>query len=248
MRNLPHPIVSGVLSVGFVIAVQIFASPQPVFRFLLPSFIIYLVIVTFYNYFYLKNRGIVNLWVLVRPVLLIAAWFGTYFIIPNTWWRGVYLLAGAGVIYFTERTLGNQGEQLLFNETVLTAFTGLIAITAFSHYFVLPGAVYLFVTFAATAIIARASYEMTPQSARMKWTIAICLGLALAEVFWAGSFLPLHYSAIGLLLFNVFYCAWTLCYYFLYNHLTPKKIQFHVILAMLFTAVILAVTPWSILQ
>jgi len=83
---------------------------------------------------------------------------------------------------------------------------------------------------------------------RTKWISAVCLGLALTEVFWAASFLPLHYSALGLLAFNVFYCAWTLCYYFLYNHLTVKKVQYHVVLALVFTALIMAVTPWQILQ
>lgn len=247
MRLLSHPIISGVISVVFVVAVQVFAAPRPVFRFLLPTLIIYLGLVTLYNYYYLKRTTIFNLWLLLRPLLFLLAWFGVFFIIPNDFWRGVYLLAGVPVVYFLERTLGARGEQILFNETLLTAFTGLMTITAFSHYYQLPSTLYLLITFIFMTVIIRASYELTPQTVRVKWVSAVCLGLGLSEVFWATSFLPLHYSALALLTFNVFYCAWTLCYYFLYNHLTTKKVQFHVVLSLVFTAIIAAVTPWRIL-
>ncbi len=248
MRIFSHPILSAIISVAFVVTVQLFASPSPVFRFLLPAFIIYLGAVTFYNYSYLRRRGSVNLWTILRPTLFLVCWFGIFFIISSDWWRGVFLLVGVPVIYAVERILGQPGEQALFNETLLTAFTGLMGITALSHYFILSGPVYLLLVFILITLIARASYELIPQSGRVKWTGAVCLGLALAEVFWAANFLPLHYSALGLLAFNIFYCAWTLCYYFLYNHLTPKKVQFHVVLALVFTGLIMAVTPWRILQ
>jgi len=243
-----HPIVSAVISILFIVVVQSFAAPQPVFRFLLPAFIGYLLIVTWYNYFFLRRIGHYNLWTLLRPLLFLLGWFGVYFIIPNEFWRGVYLLAGLPVIYLLERMLGNSGEQLLFNETLLMAFTGLFTVTALSHYYLLPGTLYLFVIFFLTVLIVRASYELTPQDKAMKWICAVCLGIVITEVFWASSFLPLHYSAIALLIFNVFYCAWTLCYYFLHKHLTPRKIQFHVVLAVLFSVLIVAVTPWRILQ
>ncbi len=248
MRLPPHPIVSAIISVALVVIVQIFAAPRPIFRFLLPAFLIYLGAVAIYNYVYVKQGGLFNWWLVIRPLLFLGSWFGLFFIIPNSFWRGVFLLIGVPVIYLVERMIGNQGEQLLFNETLLSAFAGLMTITAFSHYYVLPSTLYLFITFAFMILLIRASFESMPQSNQVKWASAVCLALALAEVFWAASFLPLHYSALGLLAFNVFYCTWTLCYYFLYNHLTPKKIQFHVSLALIFTAVIAIVTPWRILQ
>jgi hypothetical protein len=248
MRKTPHPIISAAISILFIVVVQLFAAPQPVFRFLLPAFIGYLAVVTGYNYVFLRREGHYNVWTLLRPLLFLLGWFGVYFIIPNEFWRGAYLLAGLPAIYLLERTLGNSGEQLLFNETLLMAFTGLFTVTALSHYYLLPGTLYLLIVFALTVFIVRASYELTPQSRQMKWICAICLGFVVAEVFWAASFLPLHYSAASLLIFNVFYCAWTLCYYFLYNHLTTKKIQFHVVLAVLFSVLIVTVTPWRILQ
>ncbi len=247
MNQSRHPIISGVISVLFVIVVQVFATPDPVYRFLLPAFVIYLAAVGTYNFFYLRHIHSVNIWVALRPLLLIAGWFGVYFIIPNEFWRGVYLLAGVPVIYFIERMLGNPGEQLLFNETTLAAFTGYMTIVAFSHYYLLPGTIYLLAAFVFTVLLTRSSYELTPQSLRAKWLVAIVMGLAITEVFWAASFMPLHYSATALLVFDIFYTAWTLCYYFLYNHLTSKKIQFHIVLAVLFAFIILAVTPWSII-
>lgn len=248
MRESHHPIFSAILSIAFIVVVQIFAAPTPVFRFLLPAFVIYAAVVGVYNYFYLKRSGTYNFWTWLRPLLFIIAWFGVFFIIPSSFWRGVYLLLGVVAVYVVERNLGKMGEQLLFNETLITAFTGLMTLTAFSHYFLVPGTVYLILVFIWTMLIVRASYELTPQDRQAKWVSSVVLGIALTEVFWVGSFLPLHYSALGLLIFNVFYCAWTLGYYFLYNHLTPKKIQFHVVLALVFTAIILAVTPWRILQ
>jgi len=244
----PHSIISALIGVLFVVVLQAFAAPVPVFRFLLPAFIIYLGAVTAYNHWFLREGTAYNIWTLVRPGLFILGWFGLYFIIPNTGWRGVFLLLAAAVIYFMERLLGNQGEQLVFNETLIISFAGFMTLTALSHYYLIPGTAYLAAVFVWTAAVARSSYELTPVSSRAKWINSICLAFVMAELFWACSFLPLHYSALGLLMFNTFYCAWTLCYHFLYNHLTAKKIQYHVVLSLLFTALILAVTPWRILQ
>lgn len=246
--NDKHSLISACLSIAFVIVVQVFAAPTPVFRFLLPAFVLYLIVVGGYNYFHLKQRQLYNFWMWLRPLLFIMTWFGVFFIIPSNFWRGVYLLVGVVVIYIVERNLGSHGEQLLFNETLITAFTGLMTLTALSHYFLLPGTLYLAGTFVFITVIVRSSYDLSPQNERTKWISAVVLGLALTEVFWISSFLPLHYSALGLLAFNVFYCAWTLGYYFLYNHLTFKKVQFHVVLALVFTALIMSVTPWRILQ
>jgi hypothetical protein len=242
-----HPIISAVLSIAFVIAVQLFASPQPVFRFMLPAFFLYLGVVTLYNRYYLLKTGQYNHWALVRPALFLICWFGVYLIIPSEFWRGAYLLVGVVVIYLVERLLGNAGEQLLFNQTFITAFAGFMTLTGLSHYFLLPGTLYLFIVFLFVALLSRAAYDFVPESQRIKWVTAFIISLVVTEVFWAFSFLPLHYSALGLLTFNVFYCLWILCYYYLYNHLTTKKVQFQLFLAVLFTIIILAVTPWSIL-
>jgi hypothetical protein len=209
--------------------------------------LLFVAVITTYNYFYLKRIGLYNFWSLMRIVLFLLGWFGVYFIIPSQFWRGVYLLAGVPLLYLIEQAVGNPGEQLLVNETLLSAFTGFVTLVALSHYYPLSGTLYLLLTFVFTMLLVRTSYELSPQGSRGKWLSAGAIGLIMTEVFWAGSFMPLHYSALGLIVFNVFYCTWTLCYYFLYNHLTAKKAQFHVVLAILFTALIIIITPWRIL-
>ena len=99
MRDFYHPIISAILSIGFVVVVQIFATPTPVFRFLLPALVIYVAGVGAYNYVHLKRRGLYNFWAWLRPLLFIVAWFSVFFIIPNSFWRGAYLLAGAGYLF-----------------------------------------------------------------------------------------------------------------------------------------------------
>jgi hypothetical protein len=227
---------------------QVLAAPRPVFRFLIPAFILYVIIATAYNYFYLRRFKTYNAWTLIRAALFLFGWFGLYFIIPSFFWRGVFLLSGVPLIYFVERVLGHPGEQLLFNETLITAFAGIMAIVGLSHYFPFSGTWYLLALFLFVSITVRASYEFTPQSRQAKWTSAIILGLVMAEILWVAGFLPFHFSAIALLVFNAFYCAWTLGYNYLYNHLTPKKVQFQVILALAFTVLIVIVTPWKILS
>jgi hypothetical protein len=248
MSKKYHAIISILISVGFVVVVQIFAAPQPVFRYLLGSMAVYLTLVTLYNFFHLRRLNAYSVWTLVRFVLVFVGWFGVYLIIPSEFWRSAFLIAGLPLFYFIERIIGHPGEQLLFNETLLATFTGIMAIVGFSHYFLLPGTLYLLLLFVFVTLVVRSSYELTPQSRRSRWMAAVAYGLAMTEVYWAAGFLPFHYSAIGLLVFNAFYCVWTLGYYYLYNHLTPKKVQFHILLALVFTILIIIITPWRILD
>ncbi len=243
-----HKYASILLSVAFVVVVQMFAAPLPVFRYLIPAFVFYVGAVTAYNIWYLKAIGHYNLWWWVRPALFIAAWFGIFFILPNEIWRGLFLLLGLPVIYLVELLIGNSGQQLLLNETLLTAFGIFMALTSFSHTFAaVPGVVYLAICFLATMILVRASYEAVPRPGPARWYAAAILALLTTEFFLALSFLPLHFSALGLILFNAFYFCWVLYYYALYDHLNIKQVQYHIALAVIFTALILLVTPWQIL-
>ncbi len=243
-----HYLISGIIAVLFVVIVQFFATPLPVFRFLLPAFGLYLICVTLYNYAVVRKDTAHSKLMLVRPVLFYLGWFGLFFIIPNTFWRGVFLLISVVLIYSIERTIGKPGEQLLFNETLLTSFAGFMTLTALSHYFPLHGTEYLAAVFIFSLALIRASYDLMPQLPRTKWLYALVLALLLTQLFWVLSFLPLHYSALALLLFNIFTCVWTITYNFLYNQLTRQKVQFNLILAAAFTLIILSVTPWQIIQ
>lgn len=243
-----HKLISALFSIAFLVIVQLFAAPLPVFRYLLPSFLLYLAILTGYNIWYLKLAGHYNLWWLVRPVLFLSGWFGLFFILPNETWRGLFLLLGLPIIYLVEFLVGNSGQQFLLNETLISAFAIFMALTSFSHTFVtLPFVVYLAICFSATLLLIRASYEAVPRPGPARWYSAAILALLTTEMFWVLSFLPLHFSALGLILFNVFYFCWVLYYYALYDHLNLKQVQYHIVLGIIFTALILVVTPWRIL-
>jgi hypothetical protein len=243
-----HKIISAAWAISFVIVVQIFATPRPSFYYLLPAVAVFLLGLSGYNIWYLKRRSKYNLWVWLRYTFFVLGWFGVFFLISGSVTRGAFLIAGVLLMYFFESLLGNPGEQLLFNEVLLTSGTVIMAIVGLSQYFLLPGVVYLSAMFVSIALITRASYEFVPHTEYVKWLCSLLIGLFITQVFWASSFLPLHYSALAIIMFNAFYLTWALFYYFLYHHLTPKKIQFHLILAGVFTVVIFLSTPWSILS
>lgn len=247
MNHKIHKLFSLILALLFIVAVQVFARPVPVFRFLVPSFLLYAGVLTFYNYWMLRQIGKLSFWLLIRPVLFLVALFGLLLILPTQVWRGFLLILSLPAIYFEELALGSASQHILFNEVVIAAFGFLMAVVAWSSYFPVSAAAYLFAVFGFIVLQARSAFEFTPKSGAAKWLAALAVGFFTAEFFWVLNFLPLHYSALGLILFNLFYFCWALYYYFLIGQLTPRKSQFHFALALGFSLLILLVTPWRIL-
>ena len=241
-----HLIISAVIAVAFVVIVQVFASPLPVFRFLLPAFLVYLVVVSLYNRWYMRKQNRWNVWVWLRLPMFLASWFGVFFLLPSSFARGLFLLALVPVTFFFESLVGNIGQQLGWNEFLLTLGASLITLFGFSYYFLLPGLVYLMLTFLAVAVIVRSSLELVPHSNIVKWVASLAIGLFALELFWGINFLPLHYTALAVVTFNVLYVVWIVYYHYLYHTLTRKQIQFHLVLAIILTIVIFLSTPWSI--
>ena len=130
---------------------QKFATPQPIFRFLAPAFIFYAAVMAEYNRRYLKILGKYNIWTLVRSVMLLAAAFGVFLVIPSENFRGLFLIITVGVITVAEIILGYSAENLLLNETLLIAF-GLF-FYFFGAYFYIPSfqILYLLGTFLSTS-------------------------------------------------------------------------------------------------
>ncbi len=241
-----HTIVSAGIAIAFVVVVQIFATPLPVFRFLIPAFLIYLGGVMLYNRWYLKREDRFNIWVWLRLPLFLVAWFGIFFLIPSSFGRGAFLLVGVPIIFFFESLVGNTGQQLSWNEFLLTAGGILLSLFGLSYYFILPGVLYLLFVFAAITILVRTSLELVPHDTMVKWVASLAIGLFATELFWATSFLPLHYTALAIIVFNALYVLWIIYYHYLYHTLTLKQIQFHLILALVLTVIMLVSTPWSI--
>lgn len=246
MFHRAHLIFSAIIAIAFLVIVQIFASPLPVFRFLVPAFIIYVALVAIYNYWYLRSHEQFNLWLLMRLPLFLFAWFGLFFMVPSGLGRGLFLLISVPIIFFFESLIGNTGQQLGWNEFLLTAAALLISLFGFSYYFMLPGVLYLFIVFASIALVVRSSFELVPHENLVKWVAALAIGLFTTELFWAISFLPLHYTALAVFTFNVLYVLWIIYYHYLYDTLTRKQVQFHLILALILAAVMFFSTPWTI--
>lgn len=246
MSNQIHKIVSAVIAVLFLVVLQVFATPVPVFRFLLPAFAVYLGAILIYNRKYLIDHDHWNIWVWVRLPLFLTSWFGLFFLIPSGFGRGMFLLFSMPIIFFFEVLVGNIGQQLGFNEFLLTCAALLITLFGFSYYYVLPGVLYLFLIFVSVSVIVRSSLELVPHEPLVKWVSSLALGLFATELFWVTSFLPLHYTALAIFTFNILYVLWIIYYHYLYKTLTWKQIQFHLILALVLGIVMLLSTPWSI--
>lgn len=231
-----------------MIILQVLSNPQPVFRFLVPAFLVFALVVFFYNRWYLKSVQKYNLWVVVRQLLLLAGAFGLFLVIPSPSLRGLYLILAVFVIVFFQYALENFAENLWINQTLIIAFSYFTSLFAFGQYYPSYRFFSLVGVFASTFLISRAFYEFIPQPDKAKVVISAVLGLLVTELFWALNFLPFHFSALAMVLFGLYYFSLIVNYYFFFQILNFKKIQFHLALVFLcITAAILA-TPWEILQ
>ncbi len=247
MSYRTHLIVSAIIAILFLVITQIFASPLPVFRFLVPAFLAYLIVVAIYNRWYLTRENLaLNVWVWLRLPLFLLTWFGLFFLVPSGVGRGMFLLITLPIIFFFESLVGNTGQQLGWNEFLLTMAALMLCLFGFSYYFQLPGVIYLAIVFLSVAVVVRSSLDLVPHDPMVKWVASLSLGLFATELFWAISFLPLHYSALAIFAFNVLYVLWIIYYHYLYRTLTRKQVQFHLVLALILALVMLMSTPWSI--
>ncbi len=246
MSNRIHIIVSAVVAICFLVITQLFAAPMPVFRFLIPAFAIYVGSVAGYNYWYMRSKDQFNKWLWLRLPFFLLAWFGLYFLVPSGIGRGLFLLISLPIIFFFESLVGNNGQQLGWNEFLLTSAALLLTLFGFSYYFILPGVIYLGIVFLSVAVLVRTTFEFVPHAPLVKWMAALSLALFTTEFFWGVSFLPLHYTALAVFTFNVLYVLWIIYYHYLYRTLTRKQIQFHLFFAVVLVVIMLISTPWSI--
>ncbi len=247
MKNR-HNFVSLAIALLFVLILQKFASPQPVFRFLVPAFAGLLAVVWFYNRWYLRQMEKYNFWIQLRPLLLLSAGFGIFSVLPSELWREIFLVASVPVITLFELVLGNLTENLILNETLFIAF-GLFSYF-FASYFYAPAyqPYYALGVFISSSLLARCFYEFLPQDDKVKIVSSLVLGLFCAELFWVMNFLPFHFSFLAFLMFNLFYFCLIINNYYLFHSLSAKKIQFHLSLLMVCMFLALLATPWVIMR
>ena len=243
-----HKVASVVWSAVFLVMLQELSVPRPIFRYLVAGFLLFAFLLTLYNRKYLKHFERSGGWILIRPVLLFASAFALFEIIPSGFLRSLFLLSvfviGAGLEYF----IGKFAEGILINETLIIAFGMFMAICGMAfQYFPTFQTWYLIMVFAGTFLVARSFYEFTPQTAMRKLADSVVIALFCAEFFWSLSFLPIHFSASALILFNFFYFCLILQYYNIYNLLSLHKLQLHLAIFFFGSSFIFFLTPWKII-
>ena len=244
----PHNLISIVFALLTLVVIQLFATPFPIFRFLFPAYFGLIGLFSWYNHWYLKKIGKYNHWLLLRNVLVYLAIFAFLLILPNPFTRGLFLILATVIIAFFEFFIGHFSETIMLNETLIMAFGFSISFCAYGWYFPKSETLLIMATLVVTFLMARSAYEFIPQPEKTKNISAAVLALFCSEIFWVLSFLPFHYSAIGLMLFSVFYFCFILNYYYLINTLNFKKFQLHLTLFVFAILLIIFITPWRILN
>lgn len=242
-----HKFVSFAIALAFLIVIQRFATPEPIFRFLVPAFLVLTILVTIYNRWYLKKIQKYNHWLAVRPLLLLCAGFGLFSVLPSEGVRGLFLISSVLLITFCEFLVGAKAENFFVNETLIIAFGIFCAFCAFYQYAPTYSIYYVIGMFVGSGLLARSFYEFLPISEKAKIVGSIMLALFCAQIFWALSFLHLHFSALAFVLFSIFYFLMTVSYYHVFHILSFKKIQFHLFLVSACIILVLISTPWSLI-
>jgi hypothetical protein len=243
-----HNIVSVVLGLLFLALSYLFNLENSRLYTVIAGFAGYLLIVSWYNYWYLKRRNQFTVWVFLRPILLILGAFLLLLIIPNVFLKGIFLLAIVLVIASVEMFLGNFAENVLLNETLIIVFAFFLSMFALREYFPRFQIWGVVGTFFSAFLATRCFYEFVPKPNQVKFLSATAIALFCSEIFWAMTLLPFHYSALAVILFNIFYFSVILNYYAFFQTLNIKKIYFHLALLVFTSAVILLFTPWKIID
>lgn len=242
--------VSVIIGLLYLMVLQGFSTPQPVFRFLVPAVLLFALLVSFYNYLYLRSLQKYDIWTVLRPFLLLLSGFGVFLLMPSAGLRGLFLVVTTAIVAFFEYSLGSFSENLLVNEILVIALGFFLSFCAFSQYFPdIPQfslqPLYVIGVFVFTFLLSRSFYEIIPHSPQFKLVNSLAVSLFCTEAFWALTFLPFHYSIAAVLLFNLFYLCLILNYYYLFQTLNFKKIQFHLALALFSSMIVLLATPWK---
>ncbi|MEZ4180244.1 MAG: hypothetical protein R3B41_01840 [Candidatus Doudnabacteria bacterium] len=246
MKN-KHKIFSAIVAILFVVVVQWFVSPVPVFRFLIPVFLLYLSGVMLYTWNYLIKKDDFSFWVWLRLPMFLGTWFWLLFLVPSGLAKGLFLLLSVALIFFFTNNVGKNGQQLAWNQYLITLFGVIIGISGFSFYFEeVNGLIFLIGLFGLVLLGTRTAVQQIPHPNSVKWLVSLVMALFAVELQWIMLFLPLHYTVLSVFIFNILYLLWAIYYHYLYQTLNQKQIQFNFLMILLLSILILLTTPWSI--
>lgn len=243
-----HKIISVVLGLLYMIVLQVFSNPVPVFRFLLPAFLGVLLTTFLYNLYYLRHQEKYNFWVVIRPLLLQASGFLLFLVLFNSFYRGMFFILSVMLITFFELTLTKYSENILLSEILIVLFGFIYALMGLLQTFPSLGYWFLIAVFLALFLLARAFFEFIPGEPKMKLLNGLVISFLGAEIFWSASFLHFHYSVLAALTFIFVYVMLVLNFHYLLRTLTAKQIKFYLSLAGVSLLLIFSATPWTIVD
>lgn len=241
LKFVNHKLVSAVLALLFLILVQSFNG---VFRFLLGAMFLYTAALMAYNYWYLHQHNFYTFWSFLRPLFFLGSIIGIYFVLPAGFIRGFFVIVATILIFVFELGLLSATEQVIFLETLFSYFGLVLAAFAYTFFLLPKSWIMLLVFFFLTFLVARASFEYIPQPAQKKNFFSWLIALAVLELSWTLLFIPLHFSVLAIILFNVFYLLWIIVYYYMFHNLTSKKVGFHLVFSAFLIILALISTPW----
>ncbi len=239
---MPHKIISSVVALAFLVTIQSFSN---IFRFMLMAMAAYVLVVMAYNFWYLKREKLFTFWTWLRPGIFIASMIGIYFALPGNFLRGTFLIAATFFIWIIESMILVASEQVTFFATLLSFFGLMIWLFGYNYYLLPRNSVILIGTALATFLVARSSFDFIPQPAEKKNYFSWLLALCILETSWALIALPLNYTILGVISFNIFYVLWIIIYYYLFHNLTAKKVSFHILFSSLIILISFLSTPWK---
>ncbi len=234
---MKHKIVSVLFAAIFFVTLYATSSLHQLVAFA----VIEIVLAVVYNVYHLKNeKGFY--WSAIRFATLQVAITLLALGLP-TGFRFIPLLLCGILLYFSQFLIAVVSEQLLFIETLLSFFGFAMGIYAISFYFSPASTMILGLLFIAAALCARCGFDPIPRSGKEKAFYSLLIGLCVAEIGWALLLLPLHFTALGIIAFNVFYVLWMLSYFHFHHNITGKKIIFHISFSVVLIIAALAATP-----
>jgi hypothetical protein len=240
--------ISLVAACALPLCMYVLAVPTPVFRYIIPAFIILVVLIEVLTWRRLADDREGRGWIIARSVLFYSAWLAVFFLMPSSGLQLAFMLISAPVLFMAQQLVAFGGETVLITHTSLTAF-GLLLMAASAEYYFHAGSVVLTaIVFVLLLILSRATFVFVPQTPQVRLVASLLVALLATQGYAAILFLPFHYSVLGFLSFLSFYLIWLMTYYWQYNVLTKQKIKFYGLFALILAAAVLLATPWRIMQ
>lgn len=188
-----------------------------------------------------------RVWQSLGTLVTLAGWFGVLVLLPKKGFEFLFLLVTVPLFTFLFSTQYSIGEYIMTNRMLMGSFFVSLALAGFSQYFKISSALIFIVGFGLFVGLIRSTLAHIPHAGLIKLIASVVFGLTWIEWFWVLTFLPLHYTAIGFILWITLYTAWVLYYHYLFHTLNTRKLQFYIAVALVLLFLVLFSTPWRIL-